>query len=252
MSSFAVRRCGFGALALGCLGLLGFLGCASSAPPALQPPAADSGPADTGLPGVPDANSPLLDGASDAQTDAPVSASKAARCATDFGGELAAPFGRMDGTVLAMVKPTDQQCTQPNRNHTIIQILSGGKVYRMVVAVVSTRAGVAPDVRFASVQRPLPAPAWADGWHVNAPLDYVSTLNVHNADFVATPKDQLVQLIDDAIALDSKISVYATTQGGPSAHLVHRNKENADGAVVLNPDSAKPTFLLFHFDQQAF
>jgi hypothetical protein len=248
MISALVRNCGLVFV------VFSFFACASSAPPGLQQPGTDSGVVDTGAANSkddaadPDASVSLADGSADAQTFG----SKAARCATDFGGELTAPFGRMDGTVLAIVKPTDQQCTLPNRNHTTIQILSGGKVYRMVVSVVSTRAGVAPDVRFASVQRPLPAPAWADGWHVNAPLDYVTTLNVHNADFVATPKDQLVQLVDNAIALDSKISVYATTQGGPSAHLVHRNRDNADGAIVLNPNSAKPTFLLFHFEQQVF
>jgi hypothetical protein len=217
------------------------LGCASKAGP---------GPLATEDAGTETDGGASADAAGDVSAEA--GGSKAARCATEFGAALTAPYGRLDGTVLAIVKPTDLQCTLPNSTHLTLQVLAGGKVYRMVTNVVSTRVGISPDVRFAKVNAPLPPPVFSEGWHVGVPFDYVTTLNVHTASFAPLAKDQLVQTLDDAIALDSGVSVFATTSGGASAHLVHRNKTDQDGAIVLAPNSPNPTFLLFHFEQQVF
>jgi hypothetical protein len=186
------------------------------------------------------------------QSDAPptVSGDKAAQCAASFGSALTAPYGRIDGTVRAILKPGNKTCALPNGTHIVLQVEALGQVYRMVVNVLST--GADPDVRFAQVSKPLPAPAFAEGWQPSARLDYVTDFNMHNADFSKVPAAELADKVVDAINIGDEVSVYASTRGGESAHLVHRNKPNADGAIIVAPNSNAPQALLFHFSEQIF
>jgi hypothetical protein len=181
-------------------------------------------------------------------------ASKAALCASSFGDALTAPYGRLDGTVVAIVTPADQQCAMPNSDHVIVQVLAGGKVYRMVVNVLSTKAD--PDVRFFQGPGPtMPGMAFEEGWHTGVALDYVADLGKHNADFAPKAMAPLVAAVSDAIPLGSKISVFGASSGGAyahSAHKVHRNGRRDDGAIILQPDTKAPTYLLFHFAEQMF
>jgi hypothetical protein len=177
---------------------------------------------------------------------------KAAACAATFGADLTAPYGRLDGTVLAVVPPGHPTCAMPNGTHLVLQVTMKGAAYRMVVNVESEFLGVDPKVRFVALDKPLPAPAWTEGWHAGVTLDYPTTLDAHVAAFTALAKDDLVKTITDAVPLGAKVSVYSTTSGGASSHKVHRNGANDDGAIVLSPDTATPRFLLFHFDQQTF
>jgi hypothetical protein len=198
--------------------------------------------------GATDGSAPVLDaGPSDV---AIVNVDKAAQCAASFGSALTAPYGRLDGTVQAILKPGNATCALPNRTHVIVQVKALGEVYRMVVNVLSNSAD--PDVRFARVSKPLPAPAFAEGWQPTAKLDYVTSFNVHNADFGKVPAAELADKVVDAINLGDEISVYASTSGGNSAHLVHRNKPDADGAIIVAPNSASPRVLMFHFAEQVF
>jgi hypothetical protein len=174
-------------------------------------------------------------------------ASKAAACAATFGTELTAAFGRLDGTVLAVVGPTDTQCTMPNDDHLVVQVTMHGAAYRMVVNVA--------DVYLAEASAPLAGGAFEEGWHPGYALDYVTTLGVHSDAFTLHPMAEMVALVTDAIELGAAISVYATSTGGTyshSAHLVHRNDPDADGAIVLRPDTGSPRYLLFRFGDQAF
>jgi hypothetical protein len=202
---------------------------------------------------IADAATPsALDAGQGATPDAAVD--KAARCASQFGTALTVPFGRLDGTVLAALKPTDQQCTKPNRTHVILQVKAQGQVYRMVANVLSTSNQ--PDVRFAEVMKPMPAPAFEEGWHTGAAIsfDYEKTLNVHTRDFAPVPFQELVDRVVASITLDEEVSVYASVSGTvtDSAHLIHRNKPDADGAIILSPKSANARMLLFHFAEQMF
>jgi hypothetical protein len=170
---------------------------------------------------------------------------KAAACASSFGTALTDAFGRIDGTVLAVVPPDLQTCAQPNGTHLVLQITMQGAAYRMVL-------NVDADVSTRELDAPLAGPAWSDGWHTDAPLDYVTTLGAHGADF--TKAADPVALVTDQLELGAQVSVYATSSGGTradSAHLVHRNLTNADGAIVITPDTA-PHYLLFKFDNQTF
>ena len=173
-----------------------------------------------------------------------------------FGDELTDGFGRIDGTLLAVQGPTDTQCALPNDDHLIVQVLLHGAAYRMVVNILSDgRNGTDTRLRFADVAAALPAPAWQDGWHTDAPLDYASTLGVHDGDaaFTPTAMDDLVAQIGSRLQVGAPISVYATSDNRPNAaHLVHRNGGARDGAIVVGPTSADPHFLLLHFDGQSF
>lgn len=216
---------------------------------------------------VPDAS------ATDAGADAPSDAGDpdlAARCAVlcegdagppapdavCFGDELTNGFGRLDGTLLAVQRPSDTQCALPNDDHLILQVLVHGAAYRMVVNILSDgRNGTDTRLRFAEVAAELPPPLWQEGWHTDAPLDYAGTLGVHDGDEVFTPyaMEALVEQLAGRLELGARVSVYATSNDRPSgAHLVHRNDPNEDGAIVVAPTSASPRFLLLHFDGQSF
>jgi hypothetical protein len=206
----------------------------------------NSGTSDASTPDL-DATAPTLD-ATVAVDAGPVN--KAERCTSSYGNILTAPFGRLDGTVHAVLKPTDQQCNRPNRTHIVLQVKAQSGIYRMVVNVQSL--GADPDVRFAQLEKPLPAPAFAEGWHTGVLFDYAKTLDVHTAQFTPVPFDMLIERVVSAINLEEEVSVYSSTDGGDSSHLVHRNRPDADGAIFLSPRSAKPRVLLFHFSEQMF
>src|SRR4051812_49671833 len=97
---------------------------------------------------------------------------KAARCTATFGGALTAPYGRLDGTVLAVVPPAHPTCARPNNDHLVLEVTAGGAAYRMVVNVQSDQTA---DPRVLYAEKAAPLTGYADGWHANAALDYVST-----------------------------------------------------------------------------
>lgn len=186
---------------------------------------------------------------SDAKPDVAVDA----RCASSFGTELTAPFGRLDGTLLAIVSPGNEVCALPNKDHVIVQVSMRGAAYRMVVNVESDRSAD-PRVFVRSLAHALPEPAFAEGWHKDVKLDYASMLGVHSTDSEWEPQDlqTLVATIENAVTLDQDISVYASTSVVTSAHLIHRNRNGQDGALVLAASSEAPSWLLFRFAEQSF
>ena len=192
-----------------------------------------------------------LDG-SESQSESQSDASKpTGQCAATFGDRLTEGFGRIDGIVYAIQKPSDTQCVYPNKEHVIVQVLMNGAVYRLVVNVQG--AGADKEIRIGQLPHRLPAPAFAEGWHANVELDYVSTLGAHADAFAAFGLDDGVARVGALLAVGDPVSVYGTCGDGrpESAHLVHRNRTNEDGAIVANPMS-NPTFLLFHFGDQTF
>jgi hypothetical protein len=217
----------------------------SSSPATAAPPGDDAGLEEDARAVDPDAST-----AADAPTDA---FKPTGMCATAFGSALTEGFGRIDGLVYAVQKPSDKTCTFPNSDHVVLQVLMNGAVYRLVVNVQSDRAGSDPKILLAKVPHALPAPAFAEGWHV-APLDYVTSLGAHSdASFTALTLDEATTKIATEVKVGDLVSVYGTSGAGrpESAHLIHRNKTNEDGAIVLNPTTS-PQFLLFHFDNQTF
>lgn len=221
--------------------LLGLLACSASETTTPSPAAAPTTEnVDAGAPVDAGGTPPV-----DAATDGPA---LTGQCATSFGDKLTAGFGRIDGVISALQMPNDQTCTMPNRDHLIIQVLMNGAVYRMVVNT---------DVKIASIDHALPAPAFAEGWHTGVALDYPTTLGVHSPSFQAeADMKAVVSKIVADLKVGDAISVYATSGDGrpESAHLVHRNPNvaNTDGAIVVHPASATPRFLAFAFADQSF
>ncbi len=171
-------------------------------------------------------------------------------CASMFGKSLTNAFGRLDGTVRAVVAPGDPECAMPNATHLVLQADSGGATYRMVVNVESDRPGQDIRVSLFELDRALPAPAWADGWHPGLMLDYAQDLGAHAPQFQPGSRAALVSQIGAQLIPGAPVSVYATSSGGDSAHLIHRNN-GLDGAIVVGPKSA-PHWLLMRFADQVF
>ena len=65
----------------------------------------------------------------------------AANCVDSFGDALTDSFGRIDGKLIAVVKPTDTQCPTFNNDHLLLEVEMNAAVYRVVVNVISDRAG---------------------------------------------------------------------------------------------------------------
>jgi hypothetical protein len=111
----------------------------------------------------------------------------------------------------------------------------------MVVNVLSN--GADPDIRVRGLTAPLPAPAFAPGWHPGLTLDYPRDLGVHSgAGWDALSLTAATARIADPIQVGAPIAVYASSSGGTyshSTHLVHRNGGDADGALVIDPPARR-------------
>jgi hypothetical protein len=197
-----------------------------------------------------DASAPTLDASVDVTPDA----GALGRCADTFGTALPAGYGRLDGIIHAVVRPNDQTCAMPNSTHLVLQVRMNAAVYRMVVNVQSTRAGTDPAVRFAEVTRAFPPPAWSEGFHVGVTLDYANDLVLHagGVPFERVESAALVERIVPRLTPGMRVAVYSQGSGGASTHLVHRNGQNDDGSIVLDPMGASPRWMVFHFADQTF
>lgn len=179
------------------------------------------------------------------------------QCASSFGSSLTPGFGRMDGIIYAVQKPSDKGCAFPNNTHLILQVAIKGSVHRAAIALSSTRAGTDPRMRLRTMTLPLLGPPFGEGWHTSVKLDYVNSLGLHDGDeggFTSKTKDELIAALASELVIGAKISIYATSDKGrpDSAHLVHRNDPDEDGALVIDPAGDEPKYLLFHFDGQDF
>ncbi len=175
---------------------------------------------------------------------------KSAGCVSNFGNALTNGYGRLDGTVVAVLAPGNTSCPRPNNDHLILEVRMGGAVYRLVAAVESSFGE--PKMAFASKAAPLAGPAWSDGWHPDLDFDYVTHLGLHRLDFAPMPIFDLADALTGPIVPGAKISVFATVENSDdSAHLIHRNEINQDGAFVIDPDGS-PTYLVTRFDNQLF
>ncbi|MBL9039240.1 MAG: hypothetical protein JNG84_12040 [Archangium sp.] len=112
-----------------------------------------------------------------------------------------------------------------------------------------------PRIWMQRATKPLPAPAYASGWHPGMTLDYVALGLSSDAGWELVDLDGATERILDAVHVGAEVSVYATSSGGSyagSAHKIHRNGRGDDGAIVVNPLGAAPQWLFFRFDNQTF
>jgi hypothetical protein len=229
----------------------GMLACSAGAiqtPPANTEDAATSMDASAVDAGYADAT-PIDAAAMDAE---PLPSDKAARCASTFGDALTNSFGRLDGTIWAVVPPKHPTCAMQNGTHLVLQVLTNGKVYRMVVNLRSTQ-GTDLRPQFLALDHPLEGGSFAEGWHPNASLDYAKTLGLKSDAFAPLDFDPLWMTVADALPLGAKVSVFAhSVDRVESAHKIHRNSKSQDGAIVVQEPNKSPKYLVFHFAEQVF
>ncbi len=219
------------------LPLLLLVACTTAAPASdAGAPEHDAGaPADAGEDaGVPDAGLPV-------SCD-----DKARACASQFGALFTKANGRADGTLVAVVRPVDTQCTAPNGTHVVLQLRMLGQVQRLVASV--------DGIGATTVHAPLKGVPWSEGWHVTDTLDYPTDFAVHSSDFTDLAQNAAVDFICEKLELGAPVSVYAYSDGTSpsSAHQIHFVDRYPDGAIVVNPTSANPTWLLFRYPNQVF
>lgn len=212
-------------------------------------------PATAATPGDEDAAAPPVTTKPDASTpDSGTVIPPAALCTNTFGNGLTAGHGRLDGTIRAVVVPSDKKC-QSDDDHVMLQVdVVVGEdtvTYPIAVNILSDQQTGDPDVRFGRSNHALVGPAWSPGWHTDADLDYATSLGVHDPSFAATPPVPLSTTLASELKVGARVSVYGYGYaGGDGEHKIHRNGVSDDGAIVLV--GATPSWLLFHFSQQTF
>lgn len=166
-------------------------------------------------------------------------------CTSSFGSGLAGlTHGRLDGTLVSIVAPGATSACNDDAHHVHLQIEMNGGVYDIAVNV----SGVLTAERDAT----LADGAWSEGWHAGDSLDFPSTLGLHSTDFTAVNETAIAQHVEQILANVNHISVFATKYSNGGAHLVHRNGNGNDGALVLYPLSGQPHFVMFSFPNQSF
>ncbi|HEY0479506.1 MAG TPA: lamin tail domain-containing protein [Kofleriaceae bacterium] len=171
-------------------------------------------------------------------------------CTSTFGSAMTAAYGRLDGFLVAIVNPNTTTSCRGDDNHIHLQVQVNGRVEDIAVNIASTSGN--PNVDFRTLTAPLRGGAWSEGWHTGQQLDYVNHLGVSSGSFTERTPTQLTSLVDSALASANHVSIFATGFDATGGHLIHRNPTNHDGAIVINPLSANPQYLLFHFATQSF
>ena len=163
-------------------------------------------------------------------------------CTNSFGSTMTTDHGRLDGYLVSVVPPNTHQCNG-DTSHLHLQVKAGGAVYDVAVNV---------DGLEAEADAALPGSPWAEGWHPGDELDYPKDLALHAPAFTLTGLSAVRQRVENAIASANHVSIYATGYGPTGGHLIHRQGSGRDGAIVIDPLSAKPHVLAFRFDTQTF
>jgi lamin tail-like protein len=171
-------------------------------------------------------------------------------CTSTFGSAMTATFGRLDGFLVAIVNPNTTTSCRGDDNHIHLQVKVNGGIEDIAVNVASTSGN--PNVDFRTIGAALRGGAWTEGWHPGQTLDYPSNLGASSTSFTEETLTQLTGSVDNLIANANHVSIFATGFDPTGGHLIHRQGSGHDGAIVINPTTSNPTYLLFHFTNQTF
>ena len=171
-------------------------------------------------------------------------------CTSTFGTAMSATFGRLDGFLVSIVNPNTTTACRGDDNHIHLQVKVNGGIEDIAVNIASTTGN--PDLDFRTINAALRGGAWTEGWHTGQTLDYPTNLGVSSTSFTEETPTQLTTLVDNAIANANHVSIFTTGFDATGGHLVHREGSSHDGAIVINPTTTSPTYLLFHFTTQSF
>lgn len=174
------------------------------------------------------------------------------QCTSQFGNKLSstATYGRLDGYLVAIVAPTNQNGCNADSSHVHLQIRMMGSVYDVAVDATDAQTNV-DDVHTDQLDHDLGGPGWTEGWHTGVLNDYV-TMGLHSSDLVLHTKAEVVAQINAFLATANHISVYMTSYGPDGGHLVHRNGNGHDGIIVTDPLSQPSHYMVLSFTNQAF
>lgn len=171
-------------------------------------------------------------------------------CTSTFGSAMSATFGRLDGFLVSVVNPNTTTACRGDDNHIHLQVQVNGGIEDIAVNIASTTGN--PDVDFRTINAALKGSAWTEGWHTGQTLDYPTNLGVSSTSFTEDTPTQLTTLVDNLVANANHVSIFATGFDATGGHLIHREGSSHDGAIVINPTTSSPTYLLFHFTTQSF
>jgi hypothetical protein len=173
-------------------------------------------------------------------------------CTSQFGNKLssAATYGRIDGYLVSIVAPTNQNGCNADSSHVHLQIRMMGSIYDVAVDATDAQTNI-DDVHTDQLDHDLGGPGWAEGWHTGLVNDYVS-MGLHSTDLVLGTKAQVEATINTFLATANHISVYMTSYGPDGGHLVHRNGNGHDGIIVTDPLSQPSHFMVLSFSNQTF
>lgn len=196
--------------------------------------------------GVSDAAAPPADAATGGGDGTPTRLP----CTSRFGSAMTASFGRLDGFLVSIVNPNTTTACRGDDNHIHLQVSVHGNIEDIAVNIASTSGN--PDLDFLAINAALRGGAWTEGWHPGQTLDYPGNLGVHSGSFAERTPTQLTSLLDSALASANHVSIFTTGFDATGGHLVHRQGSGHDGAIIINPLSSSPQYLLFHFSTQSF
>jgi hypothetical protein len=165
-------------------------------------------------------------------------------CTSNFGtGLTGTSFGRLDGFLVSLVPDNTMTCNG-DASHLHLQILMNTRIYDIAVNL---------DAAEIETSHALLGGAWAEGWHNSTQtLDYVNDLGLHSPQFTMVTRAATRARLETLLSTTNHISVFSTRYSGSGAHLIHRNRNQTDGALVLSPLSSNPQFVAFRFSNQSF
>jgi hypothetical protein len=172
------------------------------------------------------------DASSLGSVDAWSSNDAAGACTNTLSSTLTGTYGRLDGTLSAIVPPTATACN-PDATHLHLQVAASGGTFDIAVPVSFTDSGnvIGVDEKNAT----LPGPAWTEGWHDSGILlDYVGTLNARSRDFSLVDENTALTRLNALLTVGARLSVFGHVYPSKDGlNGIFRDNGVSDGAIVV-------------------
>ena len=163
------------------------------------------------------------------------------------GTAINTTHGRLDGFLRYVVPLGGSKTCNGDSTHIHLQVSANGSTYDVAVDVGSSNG----DSMLYEADMALPDGAWAEGWHGSDALSY-KALGIKSTQFTSENPGTFAQKLEAELATVNHISVFGTGYSSKNGcHDIHYYN-GKDGALVLQPLSAKPHILFFRFASQSF
>lgn len=228
-----------------------FVACGSSSPSnpttgchCAADAGADSAPSDAAV----KSDAGGAGGATGASDGTPSYSSTCTPLSQQNGTAIDTYHGRLDGLLSYVVPQGGPKACNGDYSHVHLQVRAGGNVYDVAVDIGKFQG----DVLMYEANMPLPDGAWSEGWHGSDALDYVS-LGLKSSQFTPMSPSGVAKKLESELSGVNHISVFGTGYSQHNGcHDIHYVGSGRDGAIVLQPLSAHPHVLFFHFSTQSF